>query len=80
MKDVIHYARRFVQIPSLSGEEKELAFFIRDILNEFGLDKVHIDELGDVIGFVKGRSLRPLIVLEGHMDHVSPGNLKLWKC
>ncbi|MDH5391055.1 MAG: YgeY family selenium metabolism-linked hydrolase [Candidatus Bathyarchaeota archaeon] len=80
MKDVIHYAKRFVQIPSLSGEEKELAFFIRDILNEFGLDKVHIDELGDVIGFVKGRSLRPLVVLEGHMDHVSPGNLKLWKC
>ncbi len=80
MKDVIHYARRFVQIPSLSGEEKELAFFIRDILNEFGLDKVHIDELGDVIGFVKGRSLRPLVVLEGHMDHVSPGNLELWKC
>ena len=80
MKDVIHYARRFVQIPSLSGEEKELAFFIRDILNEFGLDKVHVDELGDVIGFVKGRSLRPLLVLEGHMDHVSPGNLELWKC
>ena len=79
MKDVIHYAKRFVQIPSLSGEEKELAFFIRDILNEFGLDKVHIDEIGDVIGFVKGRSLRPLIVLEGHMDHVSPGNLELWK-
>jgi len=79
MKDVIHYARRFVQIPSLSGEEKELALFIRDVLNEFGLSKVYIDELGDVIGFVKGRSLRPLVVLEGHMDHVSPGNLELWK-
>jgi putative selenium metabolism hydrolase len=80
VKDVIHYARRFVQIPSLSGEEKELAFFVRDVLNEFGLDRVYIDELGDVIGFIKGRSLRPLVVLEGHMDHVSPGNLKLWKC
>jgi len=71
MKDVIHYARRFVQIPSLSGEEKELAFGIREVLNEFGLDKVYIDELGDVIGFVKGRSLHPLVVLEGHMDHVA---------
>jgi putative selenium metabolism hydrolase len=80
MKDVIHYARRFVQIPSLSGEEKELAFGIREVLNEFGLDKVYIDELGDVIGFVKGRSLHPLVVLEGHMDHVSPGNVELWKC
>ncbi len=80
MKDVIHYARRLVQIPSLSGEEKELAFLIRDVLNEFGLEKVYIDELGDVIGFVKGNSSRPLVVLEGHMDHVSPGNLELWKC
>ena len=80
MKDVIHCARRFVQIPSLSGDEKELAFFVKGILNEFGLDKVYIDELGDVIGLVKGRSLRPLVVLEGHMDHVSPGNLELWKC
>jgi putative selenium metabolism hydrolase len=80
VKDVIHYARRFVQIPSLSGEEKELAFFVRDVLNEFGLDRVYIDELGDVIGYIKGKSLRPLVVLEGHMDHVSPGNLKLWKC
>jgi len=80
VKDVIHCARRFVQIPSLSGDEKELAFFVKGILNEFGLDKVYIDELGDVIGLVKGRSLRPLVVLEGHMDHVSPGNLELWKC
>jgi putative selenium metabolism hydrolase len=80
MKDVIHYARKLVQIPSLSGEEKELAFCIREVLDEFGLDKAYIDELGDVIGFVKGRSLHPLVVLEGHMDHVSPGNVELWKC
>jgi len=80
MKDVIHYARRFVQIPSLSGEEKELALFIRDVLKELGLDEVYVDELGDVVGFVKGKSLHPLIVFEGHMDHVSPGNLGMWKC
>lgn len=79
MKDVVHYARSFVQIPSLSGEEEKLALFIKEVLNEFGLDEVYIDELGDVIGFAKGRSSHPLVVLEGHMDHVSPGNLRLWK-
>ena len=79
MKDVISCVRQLVQIPSLSGEEKELAHFIRDSLNDFGLDKVYIDELGDVIGIVRGKSNRPLIVLEGHMDHVSPGNPELWK-
>jgi putative selenium metabolism hydrolase len=79
VKDVIRYTRRFVQIPSLSGKEKELALVVREILNEFSLDRVYIDELGDVIGLVRGRSLHPLVVLEGHMDHVSPGNPELWK-
>lgn len=80
MKDVIHYARRFIQIPSLSGKEKELALVVRETLREFGLSKVYIDELGDVIGFINGKFMHPLVFLEGHMDHVSLGNLKLWKC
>jgi putative selenium metabolism hydrolase len=79
LKDVTWYARKFIQTPSLSGEEKDLALLIRDSLNEFGLDEVYIDELGDVIGFVRGKSSHPLVILEGHMDHVSPGNLNLWK-
>ena len=72
MKDVISCVRQLVQIPSLSGEEKELAHFIRDSLNDFGLDKVYIDELGDVIGIVRGKSNRPLIVLEGRISEASP--------
>ncbi len=79
IKDVVDYLRNFVQMPSFSGKERELALSIRDILGEFGLDRVHIDELGDVIGFVEGKAPRPLVLLEGHMDHVSPGNLAKWK-
>jgi len=43
-------------VRAYTGEEKELPFFIRDVLNEFGLDKVYIDEIGDIVGFVNGRS------------------------
>lgn len=71
--------RKFVQTPSFSGEEKELALLIRDVLDEFGLDGVHIDELGDVIGFVDGKAPHPFVLLEGHMDHVSPGNITEWR-
>lgn len=71
--------RKFVQTPSFSGEERELALLIRDLLDEFGLDRVYIDELGDVIGFVGGKAPHPLVLLEGHMDHVSPGNTTEWK-
>ena len=80
IQGVIDCVRKLVQIPSLSGEEKEIALFIKDVLGEFGLDKVYTDEFGDVIGFVKGKSSKPLVVLEGHMDHVSPGNTAQWKC
>lgn len=80
IKDVIDCVRKFVQIPSLSGEEKEFALFIKDVLGEFGLDRVYTDEFGDVIGFVEGKSPKPLVVLEGHMDHVSLGNPTQWKC
>lgn len=63
----------------MSGEEKDLALLIKEVLEDFSLDKAYIDELGNVVGFVKGKASHPLVVLEGHMDHVSPGNLMQWK-
>jgi len=78
MDNAIKYAQELIRIPSLSGEEKEVAYKIRDLLEEIGVDKVLIDELGSVLAIVKG-STKDAIVFEGHMDHVPPGNIKLWK-
>jgi len=74
----IKYTIDFVSIPSFSGEEKELALHIRDLLRDQGFDKVIIDRVGNVIAIVKGTTWNEPLILEGHMDHVDPGNLELW--
>jgi len=75
--DVIKIAKQLIQTPSLSGHEKELAHFIRDFLSDGGADSVHIDAYGNVIAEVKGSS-DYTVMLEGHMDHVPPGNEAFW--
>ncbi len=78
MRDLIEIARELIRTPSLSGEEREITYLIRDLLGEYGVDKVFIDEYGNVIGVRKG-DLGGSIVFEGHMDHVPPGDPSNWK-
>ncbi len=75
--DVVEIAKQLISIPSISGSERRIAHYIRDLLGEVGVDKVFIDKYGNVIGVLKGNGTKT-IVFEGHMDHVPPGNLKLW--
>ncbi len=76
-KNVIKIASKLIHIKSLSGEEKEIAYIIRDHLNEMGVDKSFIDEYGSVIGIIKG-GIDKTLVFEGHMDHVPEGDISQW--
>nr|BCX00265.1 MAG: peptidase M20 [Bacteroidota bacterium] len=53
------------------GEARRAAVFA-DSLRRLGLQDVHIDEEGNVIGFIRGRAPRPLVVLSAHLDTVFP--------
>lgn len=62
---------RAVEIPSLSGEEQEVATFLRDWMNTHGFNAA-VDEAGNAVGT---RGTGPLTVaLLGHMDTV-PGHI-----
>ncbi|MBU7031262.1 MAG: YgeY family selenium metabolism-linked hydrolase [Theionarchaea archaeon] len=76
-KEVVKITQHLIQTPSLSGQEKDAAFLIRDLLSEIGTDSVHIDSYGNIITEVKGGG-DSTVMLEGHMDHVPPGNETLW--
>jgi len=78
-KLAIEIAKDLIRTPSLSGEEKEVAYYIRDTLSNLGVDSLIIDELGNVIAKIEGVENKDPIILEGHMDHVEPGNRDLWK-
>ncbi|MBN1217896.1 MAG: M20/M25/M40 family metallo-hydrolase [Anaerolineae bacterium] len=73
----IAFARQIVQIPSRSGQEREIAAAISYEMKNLGYDKIWTDEAGNVIGKISGGQ-GPTILLNGHMDHVDPGPAAGW--
>jgi len=78
MNDLIKIVKNLVETPSLSGKEESIAYLIRDYMNNYGIDKSFIDKYGNVIGIVNG-DIERIIVFEGHMDHVPPGDTSNWR-
>lgn len=75
--DLIEYCQHMVRLPSLSGEEKEVAQVITQKMKELGFTEVSTDELGSVLGTLKGDGGHSLL-FNGHMDHVPAGSLENW--
>ena len=66
----VELLRRMLEIYSPSGEEEELASFIKETMVKLGFEPVWMDKAGNVYGAVGTGS--PVILLCGHMDTV-PG-------
>lgn len=58
------------QIPAPSYEEGEKAEYVRKKMMDAGLENVHIDEVGNVLGTWKGTGNGPRIMIAGHTDTV----------
>ena len=65
---MIEFLEECVRIPSLSGDERAVAEFLRDRMAALGYDRAFIDEAGNAVGIVGGGP-RQLVML-GHMDTV----------
>ncbi|MGB6864117.1 MAG: M20/M25/M40 family metallo-hydrolase, partial [Candidatus Aminicenantaceae bacterium] len=61
---------RLTEIPSPSGHETKRAAFMQGQFRDAGLEGVHIDAFGNVIGLWKGESLGKNIIVTAHMDTV----------
>ena len=72
-QEFISDCQRAVQIPSESGHEEAVASFIKSVMEKLEYDKVWIDEVGNVLGLIKGNG-PATIMLEGHMDTVGIGS------
>ena len=85
--DVVGICQKLIQIPSVNfgegiGNEKEIAIYVSDFLNKYGIENQIIDSApnrSNVIARINGvdRS-RPALVLHGHLDTV-PANADDWK-
>ncbi|MHA1606210.1 MAG: M20/M25/M40 family metallo-hydrolase [Candidatus Freyarchaeota archaeon] len=69
MIDPVAFLIELLEIPSPSGEERKLAFFLKKTMGDWGYD-VEIDPAGNVIGRLGEGS--PTLLLASHIDTV-PG-------
>lgn len=76
-KDVIDFTREIIAIPSISGNESQVIKRIKQQMEKFNYQNVHIDKMGNLIGQI-GSGDR-ILAFDGHADTVEIGNLETWK-
>ena len=74
--DMVRFLRAMISHPSESCEEKEVVACIRAEMEKLGFDKVEVDGLGNVIGWMgEGEKI---IAIDSHIDTVGIGNRANW--
>lgn len=75
-QDMTRFLRDMIEIPSESGEEKGVVMRIKTEMEKLSYDKVEIDGLGNVIGWLgEGEKI---IAIDSHIDTVGIGNIDNW--
>ncbi|WP_079843283.1 YgeY family selenium metabolism-linked hydrolase, partial [Salmonella enterica] len=75
-KEMTRFLRDMIAIPSESSDEKRVVHRIKEEMEKVGFDKVEIDPMGNVLGYI-GHGPR-LVAMDAHIDTVGIGNIKNW--
>ncbi|MEZ4423031.1 MAG: M20/M25/M40 family metallo-hydrolase [Gemmatimonadota bacterium] len=78
-ENALAFAQDLIRIPSLPGQEGAVSERVRDEMQALGFADVRIDELGSVVGVVRGRGEAPPVMLSCHLDIVAPGDPAQWE-
>ncbi|HBC87239.1 MAG TPA: hypothetical protein DCZ94_09815 [Lentisphaeria bacterium] len=77
MKDEVRdFASELLKISSISQNEKKAAEFICGKMKQLGYDDAFIDNAGNAIGVIRGRTPEAAVILNSHIDTVSPDEEK----
>ncbi len=76
-KDMITFARDLIRIPSFSTREGRLVERIKKEMIKAGFDRIKIDAIGNIIGFVGNGKKK--IMIDAHIDTVGIGDKSAWK-
>jgi len=77
--NMISFAQRLIQLPSVTGEEGAVADLILSEMKKLDYDKVYRDEAGNVVGVISGTGDGEHLLYNCHMDQVDPGNISAWE-
>lgn len=70
------FLRDMIAIPSESCDEKRVVLRIKEEMEKVGFDKVEIDPMGNVLGYI-GHG-KHVIAMDAHIDTVGIGDRNLW--
>lgn len=76
--NLLDFCARLIETRSDSGDEEKIAGLIADELEKLGYDEVFTDRWGNVCGVIRGERPGPVIMYNGHMDAVAPGDIAGW--
>jgi len=81
MEEVVELAKSLVGINSENppGNEKAIAFFIKDFLDDLGLETQLIEFGKNRYNLIASIGKKEGLMLNGHMDTVPIGNVESWK-
>lgn len=74
--EISAFLRDMIRIPSESCEEKEVVLRIKEEMEKVGFDKIEIDEMGNILGYIGNGS--HVIAMDAHIDTVGVGDESLW--
>lgn len=78
MTPALSFLRDVLRIPSLPGEEGDVARRLERELGSLGFDRVEVDDAGNVLGKLDGRREAPSLLLVTHLDVVDAGDPTAW--
>ncbi len=76
--DIVQTASEMLQIPSVSGNEGEIAKYTIAKMEKFGYDEINVDKVGNVIGIMRGTGGGKSTMLYCHMDTVEAAPSDKW--
>ena len=76
--ELVSFAQALVREHSPSGDEGKVAALVADQMHDLKFDQVSTDELGNVVGVLRGIEDGPTMLLASHMDTVGTGDLSTW--
>ena len=74
--DMNRFLRSMISHPSESSQEKEVVMCIKAEMEKLGYDKIEIDGLGNIIGWMGDGE--KIIAIDSHIDTVGIGNINNW--
>lgn len=75
---LVAFCQKLIQTRSMPGEEAEIAKVVREEMQRLEYDDVWQDEVGNVIGVVRGTKGERSVMFNTHLDHVSAGDERGW--